>query len=83
MRRNIGKWLGTIVCMVLLFVVATMSHNYHGSPVVKADVTTAVGEVGGRLPDFTLPDIDGEPVSLSQFAHSSRVLLTFERSLDW
>lgn len=83
MRHNIGKWIGTLICLLLLFVVATMSRNYHGSPAVKADVPTAAGEIGDRLPDFTLPDIDGRPVALSQFVHSSRVLLTFERSLDW
>ncbi len=83
MKRKIGKWLGTAICVLLLFVVATISRNYRGSREVKADVATAVGQLGGRVPDFTLPDIDGTPVSLSQFAHSSRVLLTFERSLDW
>ena len=83
MKRNIGKWVGTAICVLLLFVVATMSRNYHSSREVKADVATAVGQIGGHLPDFTLPDINGTPVSLSQFVHSSRVLLTFERSLDW
>jgi len=72
-----------VICVGLLFLVATMSRHYHGSSEVKVDVATAVGQIGERLPDFTLPDIDGKPVALSQYAHTSRVLLTFERSLDW
>lgn len=83
MKRKIGKWTGTVLCALLLPVVATMSHNDHGSRDVKADVATAVGQVGGHLPDFTVPDINGTPVSLSQFVHSGGMLLTLERSLDW
>lgn len=83
MKRSIGKWIGTVVCIALLLIVATMDHRFRGSTEVRADVPSAVGALNGRLPDFTLPDIDGKPVSLSQFYGSSRVLLTFERSLDW
>jgi peroxiredoxin len=38
--------------------------------------------VGERLPDFELLDLEGEPVRLSDL-RGHRVLLTFERSLDW
>ena len=81
--RNIGKWIGSAICVLLLWVDATMARNFHGSPVVKSDIKSAVGEVGGRLPDFTLPDIDGNQVTLSQFYGKGPVLLTFDRSLDW
>lgn len=82
-KRYIGRVLGTFVCIALLYGVATLDRNFHGSPAVEAKVPSAIGEIGGRLPDFILPDIDGTPVSLSEFAHGGRVLLTFERSLDW
>ncbi len=88
MKSNLGRWGATALCVVLLVIVATLDHNFHGAPAIKADVATAVGKVGGRLPDFTLPDftlpdIDGNPVTLSHFYGKGPVLLTFERSVDW
>ena len=83
MRENLGGWIGTAVCVFLLVLVVTMDRRYRGAPEVKAEIASALGRVGERLPDFTLPDIDGRPVSLSQFYHTGRVILTFERSLDW
>ncbi len=81
--RNIGKWIGSAICALLLLVDATMARSFHGSTVVKSDIKNAVGDVGGRLPDFTLPDIDGNQIKLSQFYSKGPVLLTFDRSLDW
>ena len=81
--RSIGKWIGTVACVLLLFVDATMARNFHPSSVVKHDVPTAAGEIGGQLPDFTLPDINDNPVTLSHFYGKGPILLTFDRSLDW
>jgi cytochrome oxidase Cu insertion factor (SCO1/SenC/PrrC family) len=81
--RNIGKWIATAVCVLLLLVDATMARNFHPSSVVRHDIASGVGEIGGRLPDFTLPDINGNQVTLSQFYGKKPVLLTFDRSLDW
>ena len=49
---------------------------------VRVDVTGAFAAVGEPMPEFALPDLDGNPVRLSDF-RGKRVLLTFERSLDW
>jgi cytochrome oxidase Cu insertion factor (SCO1/SenC/PrrC family) len=49
---------------------------------LRADVPHAVGRVGERLPDFTLPDLDGQPVRLADL-RGHPVLITFERSVDW
>jgi len=81
--KNLGRWILTVVCVVLLVLVVIVDRHYHGSPEVRADVPTAVGEIGGKLPDFTLPDIAGNPVRLSQFYGKGPLVLTFERSLDW
>jgi cytochrome oxidase Cu insertion factor (SCO1/SenC/PrrC family) len=48
----------------------------------RIDARGVVGTVGKRMPDFTLPDLDGQEVRLSDF-RGKRVILTFERSLDW
>lgn len=83
MIRNLGKWLATAVCVLLLFVDATMARNFHGGSTIRADIPAAVGQIGGRLPDFTLSDIDGKPTTLSQFYGKGPILLTFDRSVDW
>ena len=49
---------------------------------VRADSPKAVARVGEVMPDFTLPDLDGIPVTLSAL-RGHRVLVTFERSVDW
>ena len=49
---------------------------------VRADSPKAVARVGEAMPDFTLPDLDGIPVTLSAL-RGHRVLVTFERSVDW
>jgi len=46
------------------------------------DVPGARGELGQLLPAFTLLDLEGSPVRISDF-RGKRVLLTFERSIDW
>ena len=48
----------------------------------RAHAPAAVPRVGEPMPDFTLPDIDGVAVTLSDW-RGHRVLLTFERSVDW
>ena len=48
----------------------------------RADAPDAVVAVGEPMPDFVLPDLDGVAVSLSDW-RGHRVLLTFERSVDW
>ena len=81
--RSIPKWLGTALCVVLLVFVFTLSSNYHGVAAIRADIPTAVGEVGGKLPDFTLPDVNGHPTTLSSLYGKQRVVVTFDRSVDW
>ena len=46
------------------------------------EITVLCGRTGEVLPDFTLRDLDGVPVRLSDL-RDQRVLLTFERSVDW
>lgn len=49
---------------------------------IKLDEPSAVGRVGQVLPDLEFVDLDGAAVHLSDF-RGHRVVLTFERSLDW
>ena len=42
--------------------------------------TTATLSLNVTAPDFTLPDLDGNPVSLSDFHRRKNVLLVFNRT---
>ncbi|HUA20953.1 MAG TPA: hypothetical protein VMB25_19530 [Bryobacteraceae bacterium] len=40
-------------------------------------------EPGRRIPDFTLPDQNGQPRSLANLAGPNGLFLVFHRSADW
>ena len=80
------RWLGTVGILLLLVLdwalPATPVGRRGVDAQVRADIASAAVRVGEKLPDFTLNDIDGSPVRLADF-RGQRVLLTFERSVDW
>ncbi|MBW2315888.1 MAG: hypothetical protein JRH10_17090 [Deltaproteobacteria bacterium] len=82
----IGRILATVVIVGLLgfdFMLPRFEMLQQGrDPVARADAPAAVVVVDEPMPDFTLPDLDGVPVTLSSL-QGHRVLLTFERSVDW
>jgi len=82
----IGRLVATLPIVALLaldLALPRLGMLKQGSdPVARADVATALPRVGEPMPDFTLPDFDGVPVTLSDL-RGHRVLLTFERSVDW
>ena len=80
----IGRSLGTVVIGLLLVLAISLPWlSRRGSEAaLRMDAPDAVGSVGQALPDFLLYDLDGEPVRLADF-RGQRVLLTFERSIDW
>jgi cytochrome oxidase Cu insertion factor (SCO1/SenC/PrrC family) len=81
-----GRMLATVLIGGLLLLDLLLPVTPLGrrgtDPEPRLDVPDAVGEVGERIPDFSLPDLDGRTVRLSDF-RGNRVILTFERSLDW
>ena len=82
----IGRVLGTIVIVGLLALAIALPHTPFGrrgsEAALRRDVPDAVGTVGERLPELSLQDLVGNPISLAKF-RGQRVVLTFERSLDW
>ncbi len=80
------RWLATLAIgglLLLAFALPTTSLGRRGTDTaLRADIDTFVGREGETLPDFTLPDLEGNPVRLSDL-RGHRVLLTFERSVDW
>ena len=82
----IGRSLATLVIGGILGLTLALPYTTMGrrgsEAVVRRDVPGAVGTVGERLPRLSLQDLEGNPVSLRDF-RGERVVLTFERSLDW
>jgi len=78
--------LATIVIVALLLVnwmLPSTSLGRRGTDeIARVDVVSPAIQVGARLPDATLLDLRGLPVELSAL-RGSRVLLIFERSVDW
>ena len=80
------RWLATIAILLLLglaaFVPQTPLGRRGNETTVHAQVGARAGRVGEPLADFALADLDGEIVRLSDL-RGHRVLITFERSVDW
>jgi hypothetical protein len=75
-----GLILGLLALDVAL---PTTSIGRRGSSdVALRDVVGATGEIGERLPELRLVSLDGRELRLSDWL-GHRVLLTFERSVDW
>ena len=80
------RWLATlgIGLLVLLDLALPSTPMGRRGPEAQArsDVDGARGLPGETLPELSLTDLSGEPVDLFEF-RGKRVLLTFERSVDW
>ena len=58
----------TILLLLLLAVVGFVGCNTHSvSPTQPPHQSVAAGEIGSRLPNFSLTDLQGHPVSSSEF----------------
>lgn len=80
------RWTGSVVIGLLLVIALALpwtSVGRRGSDgKVRSDIDGAVGTVGETLPHIDLLDLDGEPLRFEDL-RGHRVLLTFERSVDW
>jgi len=80
------RWLATIAIVALLALdlgIARIPIALRGNEALaRADIAGAVGKVGEMLPDLGLRDLDGRPFQLAEL-RGHRVLLIFERSVDW
>ena len=82
----IGRILWTVVIGSLLGLAVALPYTTMGrrgsEAAARRDASEAVGTVGERLPRLSLQDLEGNAVTLRDF-RGERVVLTFERSLDW
>jgi len=83
MKRNFKAAAGLLV-LALAVAILSQCSSANSATSAKAEVkamTSAAGpatlQVGDKAPDFTLPDQNGKPVSLSQFQGKESVVLAF------
>ena len=80
------RWLATLVIAALLALAVGLPSLHamrRGNEArVRTEVAAAAALEGQPFPDIALPDVDGEMVRISDL-RGHRVLLTFERSVDW
>ncbi len=84
----VNKKYGLILCMVVLLAIFSWASGAHGRsdaykeniyPVGKLKPTDSVlkVKVGDRAPDFTLPSVQGDKVTLSQYRGKKNVVISF------
>jgi hypothetical protein len=80
------RWLATVVIGLLLaidIVLPGTSLGRRGSEAVaRADVDAARLAPGDAAPALDLLDLEGRPIAWENL-RGHRVLITFERSVDW
>ena len=81
------RWLATLGILLLLaldLALPALPGVRQGAErgVLRADAPGAVARVGEPFPDVAFEDLDGGLLRVADL-RGHRVLLTFERSLDW
>jgi cytochrome oxidase Cu insertion factor (SCO1/SenC/PrrC family) len=81
----VTRWIWTLAIAALLALTAALPYTdlgRRGSEArLRQDVATRLQE-GGVLPPLALEDLKGRRVDVADWL-GHRVLLTFERSVDW
>jgi len=81
----VTRWLWTLVIAALLALTVALPYTGLGrrgqEAALRRDVDTAL-ELGRKLPPLVFEDLEGRPVRLDDLV-GHRVLITFERSVDW
>ena len=79
------RWVATAAIVALMaldvFIPGTPLGRRGTETLVRADQASAF-TVGSALPALDLVDLDGKPIDFATLL-GRRVLITFERSVDW
>ena len=80
------RWAATVAILALMALTVFLPQTSIGrrgtETTVRAHVGDRAGRIGEPMPDFALADLDGDVIRLSDL-RGHRVLITFERSVDW
>jgi hypothetical protein len=55
----------------------------HAQPATRIDVSKLGPQVGGRVPDFSLPDQNGKTQTVQSIMGPKGAMVVFVRSADW
>ena len=84
MKRNFKAAAALLVLALVVPLLSQCSSAETASPAGKAEAKATASapepaplKVGDKAPDFTLPDQNGKPYSLSQFQGKENVVLAF------
>ena len=72
--------IGAIAAGILLMATATLGTAQEGAAI---DVSALGPQVGDRVPEFSLPDQNGQLQSLESVRGPNGSLILFHRSADW
>ena len=61
-RRTVGRFLAKLILLTFVFC------GFLDSSLSQLPISTGAPHVGQKLPDFTLPDQNGKPVSLADLS---------------
>jgi hypothetical protein len=81
----IGRILATLGIAALLvvdLVLPSTDVGRRGTSSARDDVPTAAPKIGEKMPPFSLEGLDGRAIRNADLL-GHRVLITFERSVDW
>jgi cytochrome oxidase Cu insertion factor (SCO1/SenC/PrrC family) len=70
----------TTLAAALFMAFSTMATAQTRTPI---DVSSLGPQVGDRVPDFSLPDQNGEAQTLGSLKGPNGIILLFHRSADW
>lgn len=80
------RWIATIFIAALLlldlFIPGTSLGRRGTESATRREAQQSMVQLGHSLPDLALLDLEGEPIDLRAL-RGHRVLITFERSVDW
>ena len=80
------RWAASVAILALMALTVFLPQTSIGRRGTETTVRSHVGDRAGRIgepmPDFALADLDGDVIRLSDL-RGHRVLITFERSVDW
>ena len=84
MKRNFKAAAALLVLALVVPLLSECSSAERATPAGKAEAKATASapepaplKVGDKAPDFTLPDQNGKPYSLSQFQGKENVVLAF------
>ena len=80
------RWLGSLLIVALFALNLALPSTSMGrrgtSFEPRADIASAKLRVDDRMPNLELTTIDGTRLRIADF-RGKRILITFERSVDW